>query len=164
MSREVRRVPLDWKHPEGHALYDGDYEKENAEWLAGLAKWKKGLRHDWKTKGDIEHGEANTVWEWIDWHGNQPRIGDYMPVFPEELCVGWQMYETCSEGTPISPVMESPDELADWLYNNNASAFGSSTASREQWAATIKAGWVISAVAIAETGLISGVAATTELP
>jgi len=48
------------------------------------------------------------------------------------------MYENTSEGTPISPPFETPEELARWLADNNASAFGGMTATYEQWLATCK--------------------------
>lgn len=40
------------------------------------------------------------------------------------------IYETCSEGSPISPAFETPEELARWLTDNS---FGSMTATYEQW-------------------------------
>ena len=43
---------------------------------------------------------------------------------PIEERTHYQMYETCTEGTPISPVMETPENLARWLADNGASAFG----------------------------------------
>jgi len=43
------------------------------------------------------------------------------------------MYETCSEGTPISPVMETPEQLARWLVDNKASFFGTMTAPYDRW-------------------------------
>jgi len=48
------------------------------------------------------------------------------------------MYETCTEGTPISPAFATPEELARWLADNEASAFGGMTASYEGWLRTIK--------------------------
>lgn len=69
---------------------------------------------------------------------------------------GWQMWETCSEGSPISPVMDSPEELAQWLAHNRTSAFGSRTATKEEWLAMIQEGWAVCAV-MDSTGLKSGV-------
>lgn len=46
---------------------------------------------------------------------------------------GWQMWETTSDGSPMSPVFSTPDELAAWLAESGASLFGSTTAPREQW-------------------------------
>jgi hypothetical protein len=68
-----------------------------------------------------------------------------MPDFGE-TATHYQMYETCSEGTPISPVCETPEELARWLADNGASAFARMTATYEQWLATIRQGGAPSAV------------------
>lgn len=87
---------------------------------------------------------------------------DYMPDFSDRdpASLGWCMYETCSEGTPISPVLGSPEELARWLTDNGASAFGYSTATYEQWLNVCRGGWAPSMVAVPGAGLVSGVAAS----
>jgi hypothetical protein len=51
---------------------------------------------------------------------------------------GYQLWETTSEGSPISPVLKTPEELAHWLAKNNASSFGSETCTYEQWLQFIK--------------------------
>jgi len=66
------------------------------------------------------------------------------------------MYEDTSEGTPISPAFATPEELARWLVDNNASAFGDSTGSYEVWLRVARGGWAPSMVATA-AGLTSGV-------
>jgi len=71
--------------------------------------------------------------------------------------VGYQMWETTSEGSPISPVFETPEELAEWLVENKASAFGSDTATYEEWLRVCQGGYAPSAV-MDEAGLRSGVA------
>jgi len=59
------------------------------------------------------------------------------------------MYETTSEGSPISPPMESPEALARWLVDNRASAFGNETATYEDWLDMIRGpGWAPTAVRI----------------
>lgn len=45
---------------------------------------------------------------------------------------GYQLWETCSEGSPISPVFASADELADWCAEN-ATIFASEKTLRENW-------------------------------
>ena len=75
---------------------------------------------------------------------------------------GWQMWETCSEGSPISPVFTTPKKLAKWLADNNASSFGSMTATEEEWLAMIKEGWCPSAVSNGNI-LMSGVEAASKL-
>lgn len=192
MGREIRRVPADWQHPrygsaEGiyaecderldrnphlfgrHiALLDGSYRQSYAEWLEEKAQWQKGFRLDWgKSDGD------NRVWKPIEdeyrdqtfeeWGGEAPEPQNYMPDWDESELTHIMMYETCSEGTPISPAFETPEELARWLADNGASAFGSMTATYEQWLATCRAGWAPSAIASPETGLMSGVEASGRL-
>jgi hypothetical protein len=82
-----------------------------------------------------------------NWKKIEPPAGD-----------GWQMWETTSEGSPISPVFPTAEELARWLSDSNASAFGSDGASYEQWLGMCKSGWAPSAVMDAK-GFRSGVEA-----
>ena len=166
MGREVRRVPKDWQHPKydnGNyiALHGSDFSSNLKEWEENEAKWKEGLRDDfkggWKPLEDDEKGMTFEAW-----YGGKPCADDYMPEFPEEERTHLMMYETTSEGTPISPAFETPEELARWLADNNASAFGRMTATYDQWLATCKAGWAPSAI-MDSTGFHSGVEATKEV-
>lgn len=70
--------------------------------------------------------------------------------------VGWQMWETVSEGSPISPVFATPEKLARWLADNGASSCGSSTATYEQWLTMIQAGWCMT-MAVVNGKMMSGV-------
>ena len=70
---------------------------------------------------------------------------------------GWQMWEDVSEGSPMSPVFKTPEELATWLADNKASAFGSQTATYEEWLGMIKVGSSPCGVGIVGKGIISGV-------
>ena len=81
-----------------------------------------------------------------------------MPAWPAKERTHYQMYENTSEGTPISPVCETPEELARWLADNKASSFGSMTATYEEWLPTCRGGWAPSMVMDA-SGIRSGVAA-----
>ena len=136
MSREVRRVPANWEHPKdenGHHIPMHEHFPYNEEEIA------EGLRDGW-----------------LD--NDSPNYGcDVMPQWPESERTHYQMYESTSEGTPISPVMETPEALARWLADNNTSAFAVMGATYEQWLATIKRGWAVSAVGSSRTGLVSGV-------
>lgn len=44
-------------------------------------------------------------------------LPSWFSVIEEEY--GWQMWEETSERSPISPVCDSPEELARWLKENN---------------------------------------------
>ena len=57
------------------------------------------------------------------------------------------MWETTSEGSPISPVFPTPQALARWLADSGASSFGAQTATYETWLAMIeRTGWAPSMI------------------
>lgn len=56
-----------------------------------------------------------------DWEETPPPEGD-----------GWQLWETTSRGSPVSPVFESAEDLATWC-GDNATWFASEKMGREQW-------------------------------
>lgn len=161
MGREVRRVPATWEHPKDERgkeipLHDG-YNKRLADWDERNAKWAEGLRDDWKGGWkSLDADERNM--SFVEWDGERPQQDEYMPDWPEAERTHFQMYETCTEGTPISPVMETPELLARWLADNGASSFGNQTATYEQWLGMIGEGWAMSAVMIGGE-MRSGVAA-----
>jgi hypothetical protein len=144
MGREVKRVPLDFDWPEkiwpGYMLSlcgDMEYVDKNEETRCD------NCRHFARLAGITisDYGCPQTK---ID-----PPTGE-----------GWQMWEDVTEGSPISPVFATPEELARWLADTGASACGSDTATYEQWLAVITGpGWAPTMVVRPDTGLISGVAA-----
>ena len=73
----------------------------------------QGDGHLWDTP---EMKEAYEAWE-----GTEPPTG-----------VGYQLWETTSEGSPDSPVFASLDALCEWCAEN-ATTFGSYTATAEEW-------------------------------
>ena len=137
MSRECRRVPANWEHPRDDKgqltpLFGYNFTQRLAEWDEEAAKWDEGFCSDyhggWEPKEEKMLGQS-----YVDWAGDRPKQADYMPEWKEDERTHYQMYETCSEGTPISPVMAAPEELARWLVDNRASSFGAMTASYEAW-------------------------------
>jgi hypothetical protein len=119
MGREVRRVPSDWEHPSDERGYKPLYD----HFPFGEDEVAEGLRDGW-LKGEPPHYGV-----------------ECMPDWPESLRTHYQMYETTSEGTPISPVMESPEALARWLVEAKASANGNDTASYEGWLRVCQGGY-----------------------
>ena len=97
------------------------------------------------------------------YEGQRPHKDDYMPDWPENQRTHYMMYEATSEGTPISPAFATPEELAQWLTDTGASAFGSSTATYDQWLLVAQGNSAPSAVYIPGTGLVSGVQALADL-
>lgn len=55
------------------------------------------------------------------WEQQEPPTGD-----------GFQLWETTSEGSPVSPVFTSLEELCAWCADN-ATTFGSEKATKEEW-------------------------------
>lgn len=141
MGREVRRVPADWQHP-----------KHWTRGLHGMEERYKPLFPGERYQHDAEHRAMC----YEQYAGQRPHRDDYMPNWPDSERTHLMMYEDTSEGTPISPAFATPEELARWLVDNNASAFGDSTGSYEGWLRVARGGCAPSMVATA-AGLTSGV-------
>jgi hypothetical protein len=143
MGREVRMVPKDWEHP-----IDND-----GLLIPLLADYQRDAR-DFLAKAIAEGLE-----EAVDYFGCTPDKSHYMPELAEGEVGYYCMYENTSEGTPISPSFATPEELARWLADNNASAFGGSTASYEGWLRVAKGACAPSCVVI-DGQFVNGVDAT----
>jgi hypothetical protein len=181
MSREIRRVPLDWKHPVVHnphwqfqaemrarrggpesrlhgpqvrfqPLYTGPLSVKQADWDRGKAEWDAGthkgfafllnyhspdgyLNDDGTRDAPVPHtvyaDDGQTVlrevfftsvadvqehYPFEEEEGSRPDADSYMPDFdvPEDE-LGWCLYETVSEGTPVTPVFPTPEALIEHL-------------------------------------------------
>jgi hypothetical protein len=121
MGREIRRVPPNWEHPKHEKrdgdsykpLYDQTYEDARQEWLEGLAKWEAGLDPD-REKYTHEDGSYYDFWEW----GDSPPNREYYREYKDDEATWYQVYETVSEGTPVTPPFETEDELVNYLIEN----------------------------------------------
>lgn len=166
MGREVRRVPKDWKHPENERtgyipLFDR-YTKHVTEWDEEAIQWANGLRKNCVDNTFVPRNDRDKGMTYTEYAGERPKKEQYMPEWPKEEKTHLQMYETCSEGSPISPVMETPEKLARWLADNEASSFGSMTASYEAWLRVCKGGYAPSAIMTSGKGIESGVEGVKE--
>ncbi len=108
MGREIRMVPPNWEHPEGNnsgyqSMYDEDYPSAVKKWKDGYALWESG-----------NHPSQTEEYEYWDWEGMPPDEESYRPKFTEDATC-FQMYETVSEGTPVSPIFKTKPELVDYL-------------------------------------------------
>lgn len=166
MSREVRRVPAGWEHPRTDdgsyvPLHLGSqYAPQLREWRSERDLWGHGIvmvGPDEQLR-DIAAADCSSF---EDWAGAEPVARDYMPDWAADECTHWQMYETTTAGTPLSPPLQTPEELASWLAEHEASACGLMLASREQWLAMILVGYAPGLVVVPRDGkheLVSGVA------
>lgn len=108
LSREVRRVPLNYEHPKKsrydvqtmtyvedfQPVCDRFYVPAVREWLAN---WER-----WQTNPDPAGGGCS----FEEWDGNGPDPDYHYPgeAWPDGAEMGIRMYESVSEGTPISAV------------------------------------------------------------
>lgn len=122
MGREVRKVPSDWEHPKKFGRYIPlfDYRMYVQE------------MNDWYSEA-----EKNGIQHTIDNIGDQPNLKHYMPNFGESA-THYMMYENTSEGTPLSPSFETPEELAQWLFDNEVGSFANYTATYDEWLSVCK--------------------------
>lgn len=174
MGRQIRMVPPGWKHPkksDGNfvPLLKGPFSQNLAEWDEEAAHWANGEVLDYSTWPERRtfkpHGKTDSE-TYAEYAGERPVQSDYMPEFEPGTATMLCMYEDTSEGTPISPAFKTPEELARWLADNEASAFGGMTANYEQWLATCKAGWSVGMVMeVGPNGnkMMSGVEASANL-
>ena len=84
------------------------------------------------------------------WESEEARLAaeEWEPTEPPEG-EGWQLWETVSEGSPVSPVFATAEELADWLASPESSeADGVNRGtSRSQWLAFLHGpGWAPSMI------------------
>lgn len=120
MGREIRRVPKNWEHPRydekgrwpGHhiPMHDCDFETAAAQWKDDFAAWEDGDHPDLCQSASIDLAQTTEFWEWE----SPPDPDTCRPKFTSEpACL--QVYETVSEGTPVSPVFETEGEMVAWL-------------------------------------------------
>lgn len=112
MGREIRRVPPNWQHPK-HEAYrpyakGGPIVEEykpllNETYASAKDEWERGL---------VESGLSEE--EYLDDCGGPPEAEDYVP-YTREQATWYQVYETVSEGTPVTPPFETKDELVKYL-------------------------------------------------
>lgn len=108
MGREVRMVPPNWNHPldpmngRFRPMFDQTYESARDQWLSGIAAHKP------------EECDGLDYWEWS---GNPPDRGMYRPWNDAEAT--WvQVWETVTEGTPVTPPFPTREQLVDHLVMN----------------------------------------------
>lgn len=116
MGREIRMVPPNWEHPTQrceHSPWQGgcDYAKTHGgqclkPLMQGFADAKAGFEQRQAEKG---------LQEALDYYGSAPDVNDYVPEWTEAEATWFQVYETVSEGTPVTPPFATRAELVDYL-------------------------------------------------
>lgn len=117
MGREVRKVPPNWEHPKSSdgqyiPLYDRSYREAITEWIENHQLWLEGKHPD-----QLDPKIANKYQFYAQWSGNAPDVESYLPDIKPEEKTWFQVYETVSEGTPVTPPFATEDELIYHLCN-----------------------------------------------
>lgn len=114
---------------------------------AGFDPMQWGKCSTCKGEGELEKYEGQRA-EREAWEPSDPPAGD-----------GWQLWQTVSEGGPISPVFAAPEDLARWMASPEYT-WGASKHERisyESALAFVNAGWAPSFASKPQTGPMSGV-------
>lgn len=174
MGREIRRVPANWEHPrvQHHwrngkdayqPMYNQPYIEALDEWLEQHRLWQAGQHPDQLS------GDGTEPAYYAQWNNNAPEVEYYRPAWKPEDMTWWQVYETVSAGTPVTPPFATQDELIDYLVENgdfwdqkrrmesrstmDCAPWGRASAERF----VRGTGWAPSFIASAETGIVRGV-------
>lgn len=122
MGREIRRVVPNWEPPkkqrydmrlgryvdEYQPQYDDGFAPKMRRWYAEWEAWERGE----KPKG------AEDCANFWDWDGGPPDPEYHRPDWKEEEMTWFQVYETVSEGTPVTPAFATKAELVEYLATN----------------------------------------------
>lgn len=123
MGREIRRVPPNWEHPRYededvryehqrgayHPMHDTPFSERFAEWLKDFDRVRRG-----KLTNIERECYPLGLADWLLDEGSPPNPKYYRPDWKEEP--SWfQVYETVSEGTPVTPPFATKEELAQYL-------------------------------------------------
>lgn len=140
LSREIRRVPLDYDPPyragRGYQpVFDKFYDDALAEWQEEKRRWDAGERPSYLKS-------ENEGMSFEEYHGEAPDPDYYYPgsAWPEDAEMAIRMYESVSEGTPISrPYPDTPAgrlAMANELVTQSTGI--TSDFSREEWLEVIE--------------------------
>lgn len=128
MGRELRRVPLDFDYPLHKVWYGAFIDSiatcvniddprvcEQCKKMAAI----KGIPFKKRGCPDFDTYLAEPMKQLEELLA--PPSGN-----------GYQLWETTTEGSPISPVFETLDDLCEWC-EDNATTFASFKATKEEW-------------------------------
>jgi hypothetical protein len=137
MGREIRRVPPDWQHPKSERypdryepLYDKDFPTAARKWMDDALAWENGTHEDLVRDPTMKE-RFPFFWQW---EGDPPGETSYRPAWPSGSQTHYQVYETVSEGTPVSPVFATEDEVVRWLVGQGHSEHAARAFVSNGWA------------------------------
>lgn len=165
MSREIRRVPPDWEHPVvtaehvrnceanhhesyiGHPMpmFDRTWRDAAEEWVRFARDWIEGNRPGFVDEHPEFYPPPTYPWEY---EAPPSRCYYREREWTDEEASAFQVYESVSEGTPVSPVLQTEDEVVAWVMTE----WGRS---EEAARAFVASGWAPSLVIKPGVGMAS---------
>lgn len=88
-------------------MFDSRFEDAAREWKEDFARWEAGARPS------CAEDETGEYWEW-----QGPPDRDFYRPWTDEEATWFQVWETVSEGTPVSPPFATQEELIEYLVAN----------------------------------------------
>ena len=126
MGREVRRVPPNWDHPSRkpecdpyrhggfQPMHDEHIQDALSRWLAEFDRVRRGDLSDFEREYCSGDGGLAV---WIQ-EFEQPPDPNYCRPWRDDEATWWQVWETVSEGTPVTPPFATQAELVDYLVEH----------------------------------------------
>jgi hypothetical protein len=167
MGREIRRVPVDWQHPKylhqylGHPLEEVFHPCIDEVYEDALARHQEQRRRwdaddeplEWGgRRSEVLVKYPETTFE--EWVGEPPDPAYYRSrKWTAAEATAFQFYETVSEGTPLSPVCKTREEMVEWLVTDGGR---DGPMSRKGAEAFVGQGWAPSMIASPEHGVEMG--------
>ena len=121
MGREIRRVPPNWEHPKREngsyqPMFDASASNRFTEWLEDFDRFKREeIKEVCENYG---YDERDPYAVFCEYSGGPPDHEYYRPHWELAEATWLQVYETVSEGTPVSPAFATEEELVDYLVEN----------------------------------------------
>jgi hypothetical protein len=147
MGREIRMVPPNWQHPKDERgqlrpMYRGNFADKFTQWLADFDRVRAGDLDEIERECYAKPG-MNPLAEWLRDEGMPLRPNGYEPWRKEDAT--WiQVWETVSEGTPVTPAFPTASELVNYLVAHGDfwdQRRGNGGYTRAQAEAFVKSGW-----------------------
>lgn len=157
MGREIRKVPKDWKHPKNDKgrykpMFEEVYIDVLNEWWQNHLLWEQRKHPDQEDYPE----QIKNCQHYAEWHGNPPDVDRYnLRKWTAAEVTCFQVYETITEGTPVSPVFEHMKDLEHWLVEEQGY-------SRQAAIEFCKTGFAVTFTAVEKPPAVQVKAATTK--
>lgn len=95
------------------------FAKACQAWEDAYQKWLDG-EHDEVIReyGEEDYPKGNPRASFIAWHGEKPDDPERYQNWEDHEATWYQVWETVSEGTPVTPPFATKEELVDYLVEH----------------------------------------------